>query len=207
MSFFIHEEPKKYSKTCRVFRSWLSDALVQCGGRRSSSLDSDDECSLSDTDEEEMIIMTIRARAMEAKRRKGQFIKSESFSSSPWAGELFIISAGAQRNLDSFCEQGDEERDVFLSVGSCLSRCSSSSREAFFSAGSCLSRSSSVSKIELWDVKKRSMLQELCHCEGWPFGLYRKAILLPPLPKSPSESWLWRKGSKMVKTKDTMRTS
>ncbi|PIA46346.1 hypothetical protein AQUCO_01500105v1 [Aquilegia coerulea] len=200
MSFFTHEEPKQYSKTCRCFRSCLRDAFNQCGGR-SSSLDLEEECSLSDTDEEEAIVMTIRAHAMEEKRRKGQFIKSASFSSfiSPWAGELFNISTGVQRNLDSSHEQEDEERDIYLSVGSCLSRSSSSSREVFFSAGSCLSRSSNVSKIELWDVGRRSILQELCHCEGWPFGLYRKAILLPPLPKSPSESWLWRKGSKMVK--------
>ena len=28
---------------------------------------------------------------------------------------------------------------------------------------------------------------------NWPVGLCRKALLVPPLPKSPSYSWTWKK--------------
>ncbi|CAN1819681.1 hypothetical protein LINPERHAP1_LOCUS28807 [Linum perenne] len=94
------------------------------------------------------------------------------------------------------------EEDEFFSVGSYLSCCSSVlSREEFLSVKTNLSRCSSFSKVEEFpSLQKRvSILQELCHCEGWPFGLCRKAVLLPPLPKSPSESWLWRKGTRSVR--------
>nr|GMD89012.1 uncharacterized protein LOC109170639 [Ipomoea batatas] len=90
----------------------------------------------------------------------------------------------------------DEEEEEFMSVGTHLSRCSSAaSFEAFFSAKttSCLSRCSSLGRIEFPEYRRRSsIILEFSHCEGWPFGLCRKAVLLPPLPKSPSDSWLWR---------------
>lgn len=141
------------------------------------------------------MILAIRAAAMEEKtRRKRQFTMNKDFGSilSSTAGELFVATKGMQQ-LESNLE--NEERDTFYSAGS---RCSSASREAFFSVGSCLSRSSSTSRIELWEVPRRSIFQEFSHCEGWPFGLYRKA-LLPPLPKCPSDSWSWNKRNKMMR--------
>ncbi|CAI0558201.1 unnamed protein product [Linum tenue] len=73
--------------------------------------------------------------------------------------------------------------------------------EEFFSVKTnLLSRCSSLSQVEFPSFHRRvSILQELCHYEGWPFGLRRKAVLLPPLPKSPSESWLWRKGTRSAR--------
>ncbi|KAF9622499.1 hypothetical protein IFM89_031903 [Coptis chinensis] len=202
MSFFTHEEPKQYSKPCKYFHSCLKDALAHCHkfGGRSSTLDLDEEHSLGDTDDEqERVIVTIRTRSLEAKlRRRGPLTMNQSFTSilSATAGELFIASKGVQHKT----EEDDLEREALFSAGSCLSRCSSESREAFFSARSCLSCSSTASKFDLyWDVSRQSILQEFRHCEGWPFGLYKKTILLPPLPKRPSESWLWCEGTKMKK--------
>lgn len=76
-----------------------------------------------------------------------------------------------------------------------LSRCSSAtSYDEFFSVKSRFSRSSSVNKLDYQESCKHSIvLLELYHYEGWPFGLCKKAFLLPPLPKSPSDSWSWRK--------------
>ncbi|KAJ6335180.1 hypothetical protein OIU78_011922 [Salix suchowensis] len=68
--------------------------------------------------------------------------------------------------------------------------------EAFVSAEP---NSSRCPSFDEFDFPKRSILQEFCQCQGWPFGLCRKAVLLPPLPKSPSESWSWRKGARIVK--------
>ncbi|KAL8141152.1 hypothetical protein V2J09_007173 [Rumex salicifolius] len=47
------------------------------------------------------------------------------------------------------------------------------------------------------ELKRRSIFHEFSYCEGWPFGLCKRAMLLPPLPKSPSDSWSWCKGSKI----------
>lgn len=76
-----------------------------------------------------------------------------------------------------------------------LSRCSSAtSYDAFFSVKMRFSRSSSLNKIDSQDLSKQSIvILELLKYEGWPFGLCKKAFLLPPLPKSPSDSWSWRK--------------
>lgn len=146
---------------------------------------------------------------MEAKsRRKSNFnTESLNFVFSPKVGELLGTQQPVQKN-----EESELERDEFFSVGSCLSRCSSArSTEPFLSVKTNFSRCSSLSGLdcvdfrqfdvhkEFWhgmdfqDLRRRSIIQEVCHCEGWPFGLCRKALLLPPLPKSPSESWSWRK--------------
>ncbi|KAE8683343.1 hypothetical protein F3Y22_tig00111210pilonHSYRG00375 [Hibiscus syriacus] len=107
---------------------------------------------------------------------------------------LYITSKqGKQRG-------GDDKEDELFSIGSCFSLYSSgASKEAFVSANTDFSRRSSLNKIdfpEIWrldlqDSRRRSIIYELCDCEGWPFGLCKKTVLLPPLPKSPSESWSW----------------
>lgn len=102
-------------------------------------------------------------------------------------------------------ESGNEDntRDEFYSVQSFLTYCSTAATdEAFFSVEGNFSRCSSLNGLNFLDedLKRRTILQEVFHCEGWPFGLCRKAVLLPPLPKSPSESWSWSKGTKVVKT-------
>lgn len=97
-------------------------------------------------------------------------------------------------------DEEDEEKDDFFSVRSYLSRASSlTSREPFVSVKTNFSRSSSLNGIDFYEFRMPPIMEELCHCEGWPFGLCRRAMLLPPLPKSPSESWSWRKGTRVVK--------
>lgn len=100
-------------------------------------------------------------------------------------------------------ESDGKEREDFFSVGSCFSRCSSATNmEAFVSARTNFSRCSSLSSLDFPDLWRRSIIQELLYqCEGWPFGLCRKRLLLPPLPKSPAESWSWRKSRSARTTK------
>ncbi|KAK8489377.1 hypothetical protein V6N11_082707 [Hibiscus sabdariffa] len=62
------------------------------------------------------------------------------------------------------------------------------SKEAFLSANTDFSRCSSLNKTEfpeIWkfdfqDFRRRSIIHEFCHCEGWPFRLCKKTVLLPP---------------------------
>ncbi|KAL0360811.1 UNVERIFIED_CONTAM: hypothetical protein Sradi_3765600 [Sesamum radiatum] len=99
--------------------------------------------------------------------------------------ELMITPKAVQRH--GSC--GDEREELF-SAGSRLSRCSSAtSFDAFVSVKTRFSRSSSLNRIDFQDFRRRSVILDLLHCEGWPFGLCRKALLLPPPLKSPSDSW------------------
>jgi len=152
----------------------------------------------------QVVVSEIRSRAIE-KLKHRTFVITDSFSwvYSPKTGELFIAPKPVRGKYDEGedgSKEGDE-REEYLSVGTCFSCCASdlSREQAFFSARTNFSRCSSLVGLEFQDFSKRSIFQELCHCEGWPFGLCRKAVLLPPLPKSPSESWSWRKGARIVK--------
>ena len=149
----------------------------------------------------QVVVSEIRSRAMEKMKRRPSLI-AESFSwvLSPSSGELYITSKHAKRRDKD--NEDDERKEFFFSCSGAVSR------EAFLSANTNFSRCSSLNKIDfpdIWkfdfqDFRRRSINQEFCHCEGWPFGLCRKAVLLPPLPKSPSESWSWRKGTRLAKT-------
>ncbi|XP_050363622.1 uncharacterized protein LOC126782424 isoform X2 [Argentina anserina] len=152
-------------------------------------------------EDEELIVSAIRSRAMEKLKRKPSVLNlTDNFSwlYSTKTGELYITEKEVQKKEE--CEDEEDENEEFLSVGSCFYCCSSSaaaSRDMFLSVKTSLSRCSSLDGFEFNfnDFQKRqSIIQQLCHCEGWPFGLCRKAVLLPPLPKSPSDSWTWRKG-------------
>lgn len=145
----------------------------------------------------QVVVSAIRSRAMEKLRKKpSNLTDSFSWVYSPITRELYITKKGVE-------PKEDDDGEEFISVNSCFSCscCSSAaSRDVFLSVKTSFSRSSSFNGLDLLDFQRRSIIQELCHCEGWPFGLCRKAVLLPPLPKSPSESWSWRKGTKMVRT-------
>lgn len=134
---------------------------------------------------------------MEKLRRKpGIITDSFSWVFSPRSRELYL-KALQQHNEDD--DDDEDAREEFCSVGSCFSCYSSAiSREAFYSVKTNFSCSSSLNGLDFQDFR-RSIIQEICYCEGWPFGLCRKAVLLPPLPKSPSESWSWRKGTRIAK--------
>ncbi|XP_010269123.1 PREDICTED: uncharacterized protein LOC104605883 [Nelumbo nucifera] len=209
MIFLAHEESKNTSKRCRFIASALKDALSHChtlhGRSSSSSLEEEeDEYPSGDIDEEqEVIVLEIRSRAMEAKmKRKGRrMTESLCWAVSSSTGELFMAPypKDMQHVEDDNKVEDNDEMETFFSAESCFSRCSSASREVLFSAGSCFSRCSSMmSKVDFGEARRRSIIQEFCHCEGWPFGLCRKAVLLPPLPRSPSESWSWHKGNRIV---------
>ncbi|WCJ35394.1 hypothetical protein M5689_016651 [Euphorbia peplus] len=195
--FHQEEEPPK---KCKFLTTTLKDAFSGCHICRqvSTSSPEEDKPAPSDFDyEQEVIVSTIRSRAMERSRRRS-FVLTDSFSwvFSPKTGELFLAPKIVGEKDYNDDEEDESEKEEFVSVGSCFSCCSS----RFISVETNFSRCSSLSEvIELQDFSKLSILQELCHCEGWPFGLCRKAVLLPPLPKSPSESWSWRKGTTALK--------
>lgn len=150
----------------------------------------------------QVVVSEIRSRAMEKLRRKpGLMTDSFSWVFSPGTREVYI-KALQQKEEDD--EADEDAREEFFSIGSCLSCYSSAvSGETFYSVKTNFSRSSSLNGLDYQDFRKldfqdlrRSIIRELCYCEGWPFGLCRKAVLLPPLPKSPSESWSWHKGTR-----------
>lgn len=148
----------------------------------------------------QVVVSAIRSGALEKLRRKPILLMSDSFSwvYSPITRELYLTPKGLEQKENMNDE--DYEGEEFLSVKSCFSCCSSAaSRDVFVSVQTSFSRSSSLNGVDLKEFQRRSIIEEFCHCEGWPFGLCRKAVLLPPLPKSPSESWSWRKGTKTAK--------
>ncbi|KAH0759159.1 hypothetical protein KY290_022652 [Solanum tuberosum] len=190
------------SKRCKFFSTTLKDAFANCHifkERHSSTQSLEEEDVIDDyDDEEEVFVSIVISKYMESKCRKKAAISSEKFN---WtlAGDLFISEKLMQQKEDSEDEEDKEEREDFLSVGTRLSRCSSAiSYEAFATAKTTFSRSSSLNMIEFQDIPRRSVIKEFSHCEGWPFGLSRKMLLLPPLPKSPADSWSWRKSARMI---------
>lgn len=208
VAFYQEPQQPPHHKRCKVLAAVIKEAFANChsfNGRRFSSLGPEEESSGSEIDgEEEDMVSEIRSRAMEKKKLRPKIAAdSISWMFSPSTGEIFITSKNQKG------QEEDDEREEFLSAGSCFSLCSdSTSKEEFLSMKTNLSRSSSLNRLEsenFWkfdtdDFRRRSIIQEFCHCEGWPFGLCRKAVLLPPLPKSPSDSWKWRKGMKLAKT-------
>jgi hypothetical protein len=76
--------------------------------------------------------------------------------------------------------------------------------EAFFSVKSNFSHCSSQGATASWDGNKgamvyQSVLDEFKHLEGWPFGLCRRFLVLPPLPNMPADSWMWHRRKSDVK--------
>ncbi|KAJ8772832.1 hypothetical protein K2173_028009 [Erythroxylum novogranatense] len=211
MGVFHQEEPPNPSKKCKFLVATLKDVFSNCstgGGRLSNSSPEHDYPATDFDDEQEIIVSEIRSRIMERSRQRS-FVLTDSFSwvYSPKTGELFVTPKASLRKGNDQNEEDeseDNERDEFFSVGSCFSCCSSAlSRETFMSVKTNFSRCFSDKGLEFRECPRRSIILEFCHCEGWPFGLCKKAVLLPPLPKSPSESWSWRKGARIVKMSST----
>ncbi|XP_023546794.1 uncharacterized protein LOC111805793 [Cucurbita pepo subsp. pepo] len=201
MGVFYQEDPPNPSRKCFLAGA-LKDVLCNCHNfsKPQPNSNAEDDYPTSDfDDEEEEIVSEIRSRAMEKLRRKTNLSDSFSWVFSPATKELYITSM----EIEKIDEPGNEDNtgDEFYSVQSFLTCSSAATKEAFFSVEANFSRCSSLNGLNFLDedLKRRTILQELFHCEGWPFGLCRKAVLLPPLPKSPSESWLWSKGTKIVK--------
>jgi len=135
----------------------------------------------------QVFISAVINRTMEKQKHKASVLRhSFSWVYSPATKQLYVTEAVAPQKRVEADEENDEGEE-FLSVKSCFSRCSSSpSGTAFYSVKTNLSRCSSFNDLRLSKHWKRSVIEEFSHCEGWPFGLCRRAVLLPPLPKSPS---------------------
>ncbi|ONK67278.1 uncharacterized protein A4U43_C06F18480 [Asparagus officinalis] len=115
-----------------------------------------------------VIILEIRSRAMKAKAKPKDYLFSDNLH---W----FIAPNETKEKGDN--NDGDVQSEVFYSVKSCFSRCSSEKENDILSHFR----------------RRNSIWEEFLHCEGWPFGLSRKALMLPPLPRSPPDSWTWSK--------------
>ncbi|XVF39967.1 hypothetical protein PTKIN_Ptkin01aG0075400 [Pterospermum kingtungense] len=182
MGVFYQEDQPHQSKRCKFLATLLKEAFSNCHtfiGSFSSS-GPDEEHSTSDMDDEsEVVVSEIRSKAMEKmKRRPSVMAESFSWVVSPSTGELYITSKQAKPR------DKDDEHDELFPVETCFSFCSSAvSKEAFLLAKT---DCSSLNKTDFQDLR--------------PFGLCRKVVLLPPLPKSPSEPWTWRKGTGLAKT-------
>ncbi|XP_023737907.1 uncharacterized protein LOC111885895 [Lactuca sativa] len=207
MSLFHHEEPPNPSKRCKFLKDALATCYTFCRELSSQTLEQqryeeeeeDDDVSNYD-DEQEVFVSAVLSKYMEAKSKRKLGLSVDSFI---WGFSFSPIEVIPPRNEIPHAYESDaEEKDEFYSTCSHLSRCSSSmtAAQAFMSVKTNISRCSSMSSIEFPPYRKRrSIMRELCHCEGWPFGLCRKALLVPPLPKSPSESWMWHKTTRLIK--------
>ncbi|CAN8320890.1 unnamed protein product [Cochlearia groenlandica] len=174
----------------------------KCKGRRNLTLsdhgddnNNDDDNKLIDDIEKdhEIVVLEIRSRAMEKLRQKPRIGMERLLTYKP----IEECDIEKEENIE-FCSVGSSFSDSFMS---------DLSIEGYMTAKTEFSRCSSLKGIELenqWktyyvnEIKKVSVIQELCHCQGWPFGLGRKAALLPPLPKPPAESWSWRKPARVA---------
>ncbi|XP_075087133.1 uncharacterized protein LOC107830574 isoform X1 [Nicotiana tabacum] len=200
MGFSFNQDYPNTSKRFKFLASTLKDAFSNCHSFRKSSHstpEEDDPICDYDNEDEQVFISAVISKYMELKCRRKTNNSTDKFTwaFSPTTGDLFISARLRQKEEDNE-DQEKEEREDFYSVASRLSPCSSStSFEAFVTAKTIFSRSSSVDRIDFQDLWRHSVIQEFSHCEGWPFGLYQKALLLPPLPKSPSDSWSWRKSA------------
>ncbi|KAL0351981.1 UNVERIFIED_CONTAM: hypothetical protein Scaly_1586800 [Sesamum calycinum] len=191
----LSTKPPSTSKKCKFLASVLKDALAKCHSSRGnvsvSSPEAEEAASVFD-EEEEVFVSEIISKYMELKLKRKATV---SWALSPEAEELTVTPKAVQRHGS----YGDERGELF-SAGSRLSRCSSAtSFDAFVSVKTRFSRSSSMNKIDFQDFSRQSVFLDLLHCEGWPFGLCRKALLLPPPLKSPSDSWSWKKSGRIVK--------
>ncbi|MED6149206.1 hypothetical protein PIB30_060276 [Stylosanthes scabra] len=210
MGVFYNKEqqPNQHhqSKRCKCMTETLKElfSLCQSFGGRLSNASLEEGYPMSDIEEElEVVVSAVISGVMEKQKQKPSVLRhSFSWVYSPVTNEVMYVTAAPSQEKVVVVEGGDnnqeqyEQSEEFLSVKSCFSCCGSSSGggEAFYSVKTSLSRCSSLKEVvDMSKYWKRSVIEEFCHCEGWPFGLCRRAVLLPPLPKSPSESWLSRK--------------
>ncbi|XP_028802939.1 uncharacterized protein LOC114758086 isoform X2 [Neltuma alba] len=205
MGVFYHEDapnhttPRRYKCLAATLKEAFSHCRTFRGRLSTASLDEEFPNSDFD-DEQEVVVSAVKSRAMERQKHKpGVTRDGFSWVYSPETRELFITQMVTPHERE---DVDDDEKEEFLSVKSCFSCRSSvvSGGEQFYSVRTNFSPCSSFNDLDFPEYWRRSIILELCHCEGWPFGLCRKAVLLPPLPKSPSDSWLWRK--KQQSTKD-----
>lgn len=214
MSFFPEEEKSKLpSNHSKSLPKLIKNACAQCHGsclRTPSTMSSVDESLDSDLDHKQvrslfilnssndishhvllslslslisqLIILEIQSRAMKAMSRPREFLFSGklAWAMSPTTGRVHMTpmrktDGEEEGDCGGYEEDDDDESEAFFSVKSCFSCCSTDG------------------STELKEISAGSILEEFRHCEGWPFGLCRRAVVLPPLPRSPLDSWTWHK--------------
>nr|XP_043618428.1 uncharacterized protein LOC122590159 [Erigeron canadensis] len=200
MSLFHHEEPSNPSKRCKFLKDAFATCHTFCGKFSSCSLKHEDDDVSEYDDEQEIFVSAVISQYMESKsKRKSGLIMDSFIWDFPLIDDL-LPNRKEKQHAYAYASDANEDKYEFHSPCSRLSRCSSATTaEEFMSVKTNLSRCSSMSSIEFpMFRRRRSIFRELCRCEGWPFGLCRKALLVPPLPKSPSESWMWRKNTRLI---------
>ncbi|KAI3758960.1 hypothetical protein L6452_06535 [Arctium lappa] len=196
-----YEQPPNHpSKRCNFLKHALATCHTLCRKISFQSPEQEqEEDDVSDyDDEQEVFVSAVLSRYMEAKSKRKVGLTVDSFI---WGFSPSSTHELLPTKKEIPYPSDVEDMDEFYSSCSHLSRCSSATTaEAFMSVKPNLSRCSSTGSFEFPILRRRrSIIRELSHCEGWPFGLCRKALLVPPLPKSPSESWLWRKTTTIIK--------
>ncbi|KAI3785493.1 hypothetical protein L1987_44612 [Smallanthus sonchifolius] len=206
MSLFHHQEPSNPSKRCKFFKDALATCHTFCRRISSQSLQQGDDDVTDYDDEQEIFVSAVLSKYKESKSKRKIVLTVDNFICDFDFGFGFSptkLPTSSKKITQHAYASDVEDMNEFYSPCTHLSRCSSATltAEAYMSVKTNLSRCSSMSSFEfpMFRRRRRSMFLELCHCEGWPFGLCRKALLVPPLPKSPSESWMWRKSTRLVK--------
>ncbi|XP_078156863.1 uncharacterized protein LOC144552742 isoform X2 [Carex rostrata] len=147
-------------------------------------LSSDDEDTYYDLDTKHLILKELRNRAVRASSKRNEHFYSANLTC------LFIPpsleNTDKQKDFQDITDNEDES-------------------EAFFSMKSNFSRCSSQGATASWDENKgvkayQSVLEEFNHLEGWPFGLCRRPLVLPPLPNMPADSWMWHRRKSETKS-------
>ncbi|WOL19993.1 hypothetical protein Cni_G28795 [Canna indica] len=201
MAFFPHQDKSKlHSKSLPQFIKTACAHCSHCSCLKTpstlSSLDYDDHSCLDDTelDHKQLMILEIQSRAMKAKPKSKELSASGmlTWAVSPTTGRVRMTPM--KKSSNNYGGGGDREEEVLCDGEDDMGSC-----EEFFSVKSCFSCTIEELK-DLGGGGGRSIWEEFRHCEGWPFGLCRRAVVLPPLPRSPSESWMWHKRNLVCKT-------
>ncbi|KAL7127450.1 hypothetical protein ABFS83_14G254100 [Erythranthe nasuta] len=202
MIMFYQEDPPNQSKKSKCIASSIKYAFTNFPSFR-AKLPQTEEPVINFHREDEIFISTIISKYLESKSKRKSSNNNIIIAADH---RSFFYLATVSPPALAFSGGGDAE-EYFSATGRLLSRCSSAGTttfdDAFASAKTRLSRCSSldmntnISTNDFQDFdRRRSIIAELIQCcEGWPFGLCRKTILLPPLPKSPADSWSWIKSS------------
>ncbi|RRT83243.1 hypothetical protein B296_00000417 [Ensete ventricosum] len=198
MSFFPEEDKSKLpSNHSKSLQKLIRNACAQCRGsclRTPTTMSSVDESLDSDLDHKQvrslLILNSLNDICLHAKSRPRESVFSGklAWAMSPTTGRVRMTP---MRKTD-----GEEEGDC----GGYEEDDDDDESEAFFSVKSWLSCCSTDGSTESKEISGGSILEEFRHCEGWPFGLCRRAVLLPPLPSSPSDSWMWHKRNLVSRT-------
>jgi hypothetical protein len=132
----------------------------------------------------QVILKELRSRAVRASSKPNKHFHSANLT---WS--FFPPTHERTKKQQEFGDASDNEDES----------------EAFFSVKSNFSHCSSQGATASWDGSKGTtayqlVFDEFKHLEGWPFGLCRRPLVLPPLPNMPADSWMWHRRKSDVKS-------